>query len=437
MRLKDSCTVVIRFVLVHCPARLAAFAILLLASAAWGAAPQEKTIYSFQSGNDGAIPSANLVADSLGNLYGMTEVGGGSPNCGQIGGQNTGCGTIFKLTPPVKSGGAWTESILYSFQGSSDGSQPTGGLTIDAAGNLYGIAGGGLSTCQCGVIFELTRNTGGTWEQAVLYTFTNGPGGGYPIGTLALDSTGHLYGITSALNNCGVVFEATPPAEGGAGWTEAVIYEFQGGKTDGCAPSGVLALDASGNLYGTAQSGGRVNAGIAYRLKPPTGTGEPWALTILHSFTGGTDGGQPIGGVIFHGADLFGTTYSGGNDGDGVVFQLSPPAKGKTVWVDSPILTFNARTNGQGPLTALVFDRAGNLYGTTRFCPGGVGGEIFELSPPAQQGNPWSETTLYSFTCGKDGCNAGALTFDKGSALYGVSSSGGTAGEGVVFAVLP
>jgi uncharacterized repeat protein (TIGR03803 family) len=432
-----TCSMIVRHCIsVRCRVVLT-LAILLPATIAGAAAPQEKTIYSFQGGNDGSFPSANLVADSEGNLYGMTEAGGGSPNCGQNGSENQGCGTIFKLTPPAKTGGAWAESILYSFQGSGDGSQPSGGLTIDAAGNLYGVAGGGSSSCGCGVIFELSPSSSGVWAQSVLYTFTDGPGGGYPIGSLALDSAGRLYGITSARDNCGDVFEATPPSQGGTIWTEAVIYQFQGGKSDGCAPAGTLVFDKAGNLYGTAQSGGQKDVGIAYRLKPPTAPGAPWALSILHSFTGGTDGAQPVGGLIFHGADLFGTTYGGGNNGDGVVFQLSPPAKGKTTWVETPILTFNSRSSGQGPLTAVVFDKAGNLYGTTRFCVGGVGGEVFELSPPAQTGNPWTESTLYSFTCGSDGCNIGGLAFDKGSALYGLSGSGGTAGDGVAFAVIP
>ncbi|MFZ0321863.1 MAG: choice-of-anchor tandem repeat GloVer-containing protein [Candidatus Sulfotelmatobacter sp.] len=155
-------------------------------------------------------------------------------------------------------------------------------------------------------------------------------------------------------------------------------------------------------------------------------------MVVLHDFTGGDDGFQPEAGVIFHnGMSLYGTTFWGGTEKSGTVFELSPPAAGKTGWTKTTIFNFDAYTTGQSPL-GLVSDKAGNIYGAARFSVDG-NGEVFELSPPAALGSPWTETTLYSWTCD---CGPASLIFDKGNALYGLGA-GGTNNEGQAFAIFP
>jgi uncharacterized repeat protein (TIGR03803 family) len=410
--------------------------IVVFAISASASGPSEKTIYNFQWGNDGASPSGNLVADSAGNLYGTTGAGGGATACGNGGTQVEGCGTIFELSPPAQSGGTWTETVLYRFQGGSDGSFPNSGLVLDSAGNLYGIATGNSTICVCDVIFKLSPQSGGTWTQSVLYT-TNYPTNYEPIGTLALDSAGNLYGVTSPTNNCGTVFRLSPPAGGGTPWTETLIYQFPSTRNayDVCGPIGALVLDKSGNVYGATQGVvGGATTGSVYRLKPPAITGQPWTISVLHDFTGGADGYQPEAGVIFHnGMNLYGTTFFGGANSAGTVFQLSPPSAGHTGWTKTTIFDFDASTSGQGPY-GIVFDNAGNIYGATRFAVSGGGGEIFKLSPPSTQGGAWTETTLYSFGCS---CYPTGVIRDKGIALYGLSGGGGTVNEGTAFAIIP
>jgi hypothetical protein len=402
---------------------------MILAASASAAASSEKTIYNFQGGNDGAGGGGNLVADSAGNLYGTTNAGGGATACGYFGNQTEGCGTIFELSPPAAGHGTWTETVLYRFQGGSDGSYPNNGLVRDPAGNLYGIATGNSTICICDVIFELSPQSDGTWVQSSLFT-TYYPTDYEPIGALALDSAGNLYGTTSPATNCGAVFQLSPPAAGGVPWTENLIYQFPSTRNayDLCAPIGTLVLDKSGNIYGATQGVvGGATTGSVYRLKPPAVPGQPWTISVLHDFTGGDDGYQPEAGVIFHnGMNLYGTTFWGGTNKSGTVFELSPPAPGETGWTKTTIFNFDAFTTGQSPL-GLVFDKTGNIYGATRFSVGGEG-EVFELSPPSAPGNPWTETTLYSWNCD---CAPVSLIFDKGNALYG------TYNDGQAFAIFP
>ena len=409
--------------------------IMILAISASASGPSEKTIYNFHGGNDGSDATGNLVADSAGNLYGTTESGGGSTACGFSGSQPQGCGTVFELSPPAAGGGTWTETVLYRFQGGSDGSNPNAGLTIDSSGNLYGIATGNSTLCDCDVIFKLSPQSG-AWVQSVLYT-TDYPTDYEPIGSLTLDSAGNLYGFTSAAVNCGGIFQLSAPVSGGTSWTETEIFQFPSTRNDPdlCAPIGSLVLDKSGNLYGATQGVvGGFGTGAVFKLKPPATSGQPWSLSVLHEFTGGDDGFQPEAGVIFHdGMNLYGTTYWGGTNNAGTVFELSPPAAGETGWVKTTIFDFDAYTTGQSPV-GLVFDKAGNLYGTTRFGMSGLGGEIFELSPPSAPGGAWIETTLYTTNCD---CSAAGLVFDKGNSLYGLLPWGGTASEGAAFAITP
>jgi uncharacterized repeat protein (TIGR03803 family) len=225
--------------------------ILVLAPGAW-AASQFKTLHKFTGGADGGTPSAGLVSDSAGNLYGTTTNGG------------AGFGVVFKLAPNLD--GSWTESVLHSFtSGGKDGELPFAGLILDQ-GNLYGTTGGGGGN-NTGVVFQLMQNLDGSWTENVLYAFTGSPDGEVPTAPLIFDSSGNLYGTTSkgGVYGSGTVFKLTPHS--GGAWTENVLYDFTGGDLGGTPNAGVI-FDAKGNLYGTTQFGGANNVGVVFKLKP-------------------------------------------------------------------------------------------------------------------------------------------------------------------------
>jgi uncharacterized repeat protein (TIGR03803 family) len=259
----------------------------------------EQVLYAFQGGNDGQSPNG-LISDSKGNLYGTTEYGG-TGTCTSPRGY-PGCGTVFEVTP--NGNGDWTETVLYSFQGGDDGVLPSSGLIFDQAGNLYGTtgAGGGNTNCDngCGTVFELSPNQHGGWAESVLYSFRGGSDGdgAYPEGVI-FDKSGNLYGPTAdggidgcAINSnayCGTVFELSP--NGSGGWKENIIYAFPIFNAEGFSPNAGLVFDQSGNLYGTTLYGGPVGGcgnegcGVVFELSP-NGSGG-WTETLLYSFPGG------------------------------------------------------------------------------------------------------------------------------------------------------
>jgi hypothetical protein len=234
---------------------------------------KEQVLYSFQGIPDGSIPVGGVVVDASGNLYGATT-DGGSSSCGGI----AQCGTVYQLQPPSQQGGAWTESILYVFQGLAfgDGETPAGGVLLDKAGNLYGTtAYGGAGDCillggdvGCGTVYQMTPPTvpGSAWTETVIYSFQGGNDGYLPMGNLVFDSAGNLYGATyygggfGVCNQgiypyCGTIFKLSPPKTKGGAWKEKVLYSFKSG-TDGADPNGSLVFDQKGALYGTTFFGG-------------------------------------------------------------------------------------------------------------------------------------------------------------------------------------
>src|ERR1017187_704147 len=384
----------------------------------------ETVLHSFNNnGTDGYEPLAGLIFDAAGNLYGTTYVGG-----------SYGYGTAFELTPA--GGGTWNEKVLYSFASGSTAFYLTSGLIFDGAGNLYGTTLGG----QGGSVFELTPTAGGGWTEKVLHSFGNGTDGEDPQAGLIFDAAGNLYGTTIAGGTYGggTAFELTPAA--GGGWTEQVLLNFDG--TDGQHPYGALIFDAAGNLYGTTSYGGTYDYGTVFELTPAAGGG--WTETVLHNFNdNGTDGYWPYAGLIFDAVgNLYGTTYGGGvytsctNGsflGCGTVFELTPTAGGG--WTEKVLHSFGNGTDGEDPQAGLIFDAAGNLYGTT--IAGGTygGGTAFELTPAA--GGGWTEQVLLNFD-GTDGQHPyGALIFDAAGNLYGTTSYGGTYDYGTVFELTP
>jgi uncharacterized repeat protein (TIGR03803 family) len=262
---------------------------------------KEAILYSFTGGADGALPAAEVTFDPLGSLYGTTADGG-----------QVNQGTVFQLT---HSGGNWTQSVLYSFTGGSDGSLPTSGLLFDKAGNLYGTTyAGGLFY---GTVFQLTPSGSG-WMEDAIYEFQGGDDGGRPQAGLISDTSGNLYGATSTYgpSGNGTAFELTLSQ---GGWKFSVLYGFAGVFG---GPRGNLVMDATGNLYGTTYGGGANGVGSVFKLTLSNGT---WTYTSLHDFTGGTDGAYPYSNLVFDAnGNLYGTASSGGANRKGVVFEITP-----------------------------------------------------------------------------------------------------------------
>jgi uncharacterized repeat protein (TIGR03803 family) len=346
--------------------------------------------------------------------------------------------TVFKLTP---SGGHWTLTVLHFFNILSQGEALWAGVTFDSSGNLYGAALDG-GTYDSGTAFELTPKAD-DWTLDVLHSFGSSNDGWKPWGELVLDESGNVYGTTQG----STVFELTPSA--GGDWVENTIYSFKA-KGDGYSLEAGLTWDAAGNLYGTTIYGGVITkgcgsgCGTVFELSPTSGG---WKEHVLYRFKwvpGGRDGQAPYASVVFDGAgNLYGTTAGGGPDnrcggGCGTVFKLTPSKNGH--WTESVIHSFKADKNGNASFARVVLDNAGNLYGTTQ--RGGIGtcqggcGVVFKLAPGSN--GHWTYSVLHRFT-GPDGAtpNAG-LTFDKAAKhLYGTTSFGGANGAGTVFEITP
>lgn len=357
--------------------------------------PKEQLLYSFHLSQD-FHPQANLIFDASGNLYGTDFYGG-----------SRGAGAAFELSP--QSGGGWTETVLHNFHSNSqDGRGPSSGLIFDAAGNLYGTTSNGGGDTQC-------------------------------------------------FHGCGSVFELSP--QSGGGWTEKILYSFKPNGQDGNYPGGGLIFDAAGNLYGVTGAGGTINSdgcigggcGTVFELSPQTGGS--WKEQVLYNFTGAPDGGEPVGVIFDPAGNLYGTTFIGGAgacaNGCGTVFEISPGSGGQ--WIEKVLHSFQPNgPDGNTPYGGVIFDTAGNLFGTTGLGGSFVGeecmiegcGTVFELSP--MSGGNWSEQVLYSFQGGTDGDGpAAGLAIDAGRNLYGTTVDGGghsgcsDRGCGTVFEVSP
>jgi uncharacterized repeat protein (TIGR03803 family) len=369
-----------------------------------GEAWTETVLYIFKghTQNDGATPEGGLVIDQAGNLYGTTGYGGSGP-CLLLGGA-VGCGTVYELSPPVKRGDPWTETVLYSFQGGQDGYVASGDLVFDKAGNLYGatlFGGGKGTTCdslyggQCGTVFKLSppSSEGGKWTEKVLHDFAGGTDGANPNGGLIVDSKAAIYGTTNfggydggtcSSGGCGTVFKLKPPTKKGAAWIETVLHRFRG-SPDGGGPAAGVTFDRSGDLFCTTLGGGGGNSpsGTVVQLTPRSGG--KWAEKVLYSFKFGDDGALPGAGVAFDAeSSLYGTATGGGTAGGGTIFRLRPTGN---AWSFAVLHSFTGNPDGSWPASSLIFDAAGNLYGTT--AEGGAGqgcgnygcGTVFEVSP--------------------------------------------------------
>ncbi|HEY5048217.1 MAG TPA: choice-of-anchor tandem repeat GloVer-containing protein [Rhizomicrobium sp.] len=366
-------------------------------------------VYAFAGGSDGAAPQAGVSMDAAGNLYGTTFNGGGVGVCQDVGG----CGTVFKIAPdgaetvlvsfdytngafPLstpfvdKSGDVYgttleggagidaggdgtifkiapdgTEAVLHSFcvqSGCPDGASPLGNLITDKAGDFYGLTNGGGASGD-GVIFKFTHRA----KLQVLYAFSDP----LPMGNLVKDAAGNFYAITyeGGTNNTGAVVKVSRKGVG------TRLYSFgANGSGDGVFPTGV-AVDQTGNVFGVTQGGGAHGAGAVFEV---TANGTE---TILYSFAGGDDGARPSAPpVLDKSGNLYGLTGSGGVDGDGVVFRLTPAGK------ETVLHAFADFDDGNEPLAGLLATKGGTFYGTTFYGGGGSGagcgdgcGTVFKL----------------------------------------------------------
>jgi uncharacterized repeat protein (TIGR03803 family) len=384
------------------------FVLFLLLLFSTFASAGEKVPYSFQGGTRGFYPAGPLVLDEAGNFYGTTTSGG-----------KDGFGTVFELSPDGHGG--WTETILHSFTGGSDGQDPMPALILDGHGNLFGTTGEG-SSCSpyCGSVFELSPLAKG-WRFTLLHSFQGKNEGGYVATGLTIDASGNLYGTTSYFGpkGYGTVFELSHST---SGWKLTTLHAF-GFDADGADPAGTLVLNSSGTIYGVTQwGGGGSDAGVFYSLS--LNAKGKWIEKVLYTFQGGKDGAQVTGLISDQHGSLYGVSDI--PTGFGSAFRFTENHDG--TWIKKTIYGFRAESSGNAssPQGNVVLDKAGNAYGLA------VGGEnhdgsLYELA--LESNGKFDEMQLYSFQGGSDGRSPmGPLVMDGSGNLYGVTQIGGGRG---------
>jgi uncharacterized repeat protein (TIGR03803 family) len=315
------------------------------------------------------------------------------------------------------------EKVIHHFQ-YIEGEFPYAALVFDTQGNLYGTTIRGGTTGR-GTAFELSPAAGGGWTETVLYNFNNAPDAANPYGGLTLDSAGNLYGTTyyGGTGNKGAVYKLTRGSNGT--WTESVLYSFADGY-----PLAALVFDAKGNLYGTTSSGGSFGSGTVFELTPASGG--TWNASVLYSFEGNEngDGDSPTCGLIFDAAgNIYGTTERGGAKDSGTVFKLT---LSKGLWTESLLYSFTGESDGASPYAGVTMDSNGNLYGMTLYC-------VFELKLTSRG---WQVAVLHDLRGAGDGLSSySGIVLDKKGNLYGTTLEGGKGcnypGCGTVFKLAP
>lgn len=316
-------------------------------------------LYVFSGAADGAYPVARVVVGANGTLYGTTNRGGNT-NCFE------GCGLVFNLRPrpsiPASPLVPWTKTVLYSFQGGSDGAYPGyGDIVFDPAGNIYNTASqGGSFACSghlgCGAVYKLTLS-GQTYTESVIYNFTGGSDGAFPIAAASFDHSGNLFttAYNGGNNDNGTVIQLTPS---GGGWNETTIHQFSP-NSDGANPWTGVIVDSTNSLYGTTSTAAPNGGGSAYKMTSSDGS---WSFSMLDSFSGsGQNPGPRADLAIDASGNLYGTTYAGGAHGFGSVFKLTLSGGSYTY---SDLYDFTGGNDGANPASNVVFDASGNMYGT-------------------------------------------------------------------------
>jgi len=378
----------------------------------------ESVLYTFQAAPDGTTPYyGSPVQDSQGNLYGVTLSGGAY-----------GGGTVYQLSP---SGSGWTETILWSFGATGDAEYPVGGLILAADGSLYGTGYEGGANGS-GAVFKLARSGSG-WAETVVWSFGGTGDGTSPYSSLIQDSQGNLYGTTYANGTNGVntaqgtVYELSPSTTAPSGWTESVLWSFQSASTsDGSNPVGNVLLGSNGQLYGTTAGGGASgNGGTVFELTPPATVGGAWTETILASFSNtGAGPSQPDDGLIQDAAgNLYGTSESGGANALGTVFKLVPSGSS---WNLVVLWSFGGAGDGTNPEGNLLLANDGNLYGTTYEGGANGAGTVFQLTTSGTETVVWSfggaadvDYPYSSLIQGHDGSLYGYSGYSVASGTYG------------------
>ena len=420
-------------------------ALLCMCSAVTEAATNSfKTLFTF-NGPDGYSPTDTLVTDAQGNLYGTTSQGGA-----------LNLGVVFELTPTAQ--GQWKDTILYSFAGGSDGVAPWSGVIFDSKGNIYGttVGGGRYSNCTkgCGTVFQLTKGAGGTWTEQILYSFF-GKSDGYAPNGLAIDAEGNLYGTTEfggssncSYGSCGTIFKLTPSSSGP--WKKTLLHGFRGGLGDGAQPRAALVFDSKGNLYGTANVGGNtgcyfLGCGAVFELKPAAGG--HWNYNVIYLFGVAPDAFLPSGALVFDKqGNLYGATGVGGGTatlcpdyGCGTVFELTPQSDG--TWTESVLYRFQGGYDGDGPNAPVVITSKGNVYvatnagGYPQTCGGYGCGTVEELTPSGS--GDWTGNVVVQFGASPGITPYAGLTTDANGNLYGTTNQGGKTGYGLVYEYTP
>ncbi len=393
----------------------------------------ESVITSFDTvTSDVTLPEGDLMMDSKGNIYGTaynygTYIKGG----------------IWELSP--NGDGTWTHQVLYAFgAATNDGSRPVDSVVMDSKGNLYGVTGQGGANSY-GTVFELSPPAakGGAWTETILHNFADdGVDGNYPYSSVVMDAHGNLYGTTTQGGSAryGTVYELSPPSTPGGAWTETILHNFQAAQNDdGAGPEGRMVFDSAGNLYGTTTGGGTLDGssqGTIYKLT--AGAGNTFTYSILYTWGGSAnDPGQLLGvPALDSDGNIYGTSYSGGADLQGTIWEISPPAKAGGSWtgqvLHSYLISGGDGYDSYGGVT--IVD--GNLYCTTTKGGANSAGAVIRLTP--QSGGGWTESVFHSFGGTQDdgGVPYAGMIADSNGDLFGTTTYGGQYGGGEVFEIL-
>jgi uncharacterized repeat protein (TIGR03803 family) len=406
---------------------------------AWGQQPAAATTIGAQAQTYSVLYTFTGGQDGANPIAGLAmDRAGNLYGTAELGGggglcNGNGCGTVFKL---VRKGSGWVLISLYGFTGGNDGAFPQARVTIRPNNSFYSTtAQGGAAGCDsgCGTVFNLRPANART--ETVLHQFGTGADGFFPYGDLTFDQAGNIYGTTSfgGVSKLGTVY-VLKNVDGQ--WQESVIYSFSG--SDGASPSAGVIFDNAGNIYGTTTAGSPVGYGTVFQL---TRSDSGWTEKTLYAFQNGSDGAYPVGGLIFdRSGNLYGTTSAAGSGsgGGGTVFRLRPNSDGS--WTFNVLYSFSGNYGG-GPQSTLVMDSERNLYGTTQSDGAHSFGSVFKLT---RSGHMWTYFDLYDFTFGSDGyLPYGSLILDANGNLYGTTAQGGNLsgcmgnGCGVVFEITP
>lgn len=393
---------------------------LILVPAAWTAS-KYKALHNFGGGNDGLDPWAPLLLDAKGDLYGVT---GGGPG-------EYGNGIVFELIP--QANGTWKETVLHTFTGGDGGAFPWGGLIRTDAGNLFGTMSG-YGSYAVGGVFELSPNSD-DWVYNIPYAHGAGPG-------LLMDGSGNLYGQMGLgrYDSSGAIAELSLRSDG---WVYTDLYDFcsQYGCPDGWDMYHPPIWDGLDKLYGTTYYGGMglqqclYGCGVIFRMiRNSDGS---WTYQVLHRFNPfTTDGTSPAAGLAMDPAgNFYGSTLFGGPNTNGTIFKL---ALSNGHWKETQLYTFPNCDDGCLPGGTMVFDKAGNLYGTASggiaACDTETCGTVFKLTP--QKNGKWKYSVVYKFH-GPDGNAPVAVIIDSQGHLFGTTASGGKYNQGVAFEITP